>query len=122
MCFTCLHVVRIVPCCHFRNDILVKMMFCLSVLHQIMLVTRRVPLVKQEMVAPSKPMSSSPLISGVRVDQIVAFPEEFCLFTVVCLLSFFFRILYRASFDLRLLIIHLVSSDILFYDHFFLLW
>jgi hypothetical protein len=73
-----------------RNDILVKMMFCLSVLHQIMLVTRRVPLVKQEMVAPSKPMSSSPLISGVRVDQILAFCEEFCLLTIVCFLFFVF--------------------------------
>ena len=71
-------------------------------------VTRRVPLVEQELLTIPEYLSS-PFFSGVHVTRSIVFCVMFCRSSFV-LLSFFFFSLCRLFFDLRIMIIPLVSS------------
>ena len=74
--------------------------------------TRRVPLVEQQLLTHPEHLSSPPVFSGVRVTRSLVL----CVCFVDCnllfvLLSFFFWSLCCLSSDLRILIIPLVSSN-----------
>jgi hypothetical protein len=69
-----------------------------------------VPLVEQELLAIPEHPSSSPIISWVRDTRSLVLCVMFCR-SLFVLLSFFFRLLCCLSFDLRILISPLVSSN-----------
>ena len=71
-------------------------------------VTRRVPLVEQELLTIPEHLSS-PFFSGVHVTRSIVFCVMFCR-SLFVLLSFFFFSLCCLFFDLRIMIIPLVSS------------
>ena len=71
-------------------------------------VTRRVPLMEQELLTIREHLSS-PFFSGVHVTRSIVFCVMFCR-SLFVLLSFFFFSLCRLFFDLRIMIIPLVSS------------
>ena len=71
-------------------------------------VTRRVPLVEQELLTIREHLRS-PFFSGVHVTRSIVFCVMFCR-SLFVLLSFFFFSLCRLFFDLRIMIIPLVSS------------
>ena len=68
------------------------------------------PLVEQELLAIPEHPSSSPIISWVRDTRSLVLCVMFCR-SLFVLLSFFFRLLCCLSFDLRILISPLVSSN-----------
>ena len=75
-------------------------------------VTRRMPLVEQALLTLPEHLNSSPVFSGIRVTR------SFVLYVIKCFvdrcmsfLSFFFWQLCCLSFDLRIRITSLVSSN-----------
>jgi hypothetical protein len=72
--------------------------------------TRRLPLLEQELISLPEHVGSPPVFSGVRVARSLVFCVVFCrsLFIILSLFSWSFCCLF---FDLRILIIPLVSSN-----------
>ena len=71
--------------------------------------TRRVPLVEQELLTLPVHLSSPPIFSGIRVTR--SFVYVFCRSLFVLLSFFFLPLCYLSYFDLRILITPLVSSN-----------
>ena len=76
-------------------------------------ITRRVPLVEQELLTLIGYLSSSTVFSGVHVVRSLDFCVMFCrpLFDLSVFCSLFWSLYCPSFFDLRLLIKHLVSSN-----------
>ena len=72
-------------------------------------VTRRVPLVEQELLPPSEYTSSTPVYSRVHVAQSLVFCVVFCTLLFV-ILSFFWPYCF-SFFDLQLMMTPLVFSN-----------
>ena len=74
-------------------------------------VTRRVPLVVQELFNLPEHMSSPPVFSGVRVTGSLVSSVKFCRSLVVLLFFLFWPLCCLIIFDLWILITPLVSSN-----------
>ena len=72
--------------------------------------TRRVPIVEQELLNLQEHLSSPPAFGGVRVTRSLDLSVCFCR-SLFVLLSFFLWPLCCQFFDLRILMISLVSSN-----------
>jgi hypothetical protein len=73
-------------------------------------VTRRVLLMEQEFLSHPKHPRWPPVFSGVCVDRSLVFSVLFCRSSIVLLSFFFLPLYYLFFFDLRVLVIPLVSS------------
>ena len=74
--------------------------------------TRRVPLVEQELLTLREHLSSSPTFSGVRVTRsLVLYVCFICRSLFVLLYFFFWPLCYLFFFDIRILITPLVYSN-----------
>ena len=73
-------------------------------------ITRRVPLVEQELLTLPEHLSSPPVFSGISCYSIFSFMSMFCRSLFVLLYSFFWP-LCCLFFDIRILITPLVSSN-----------
>jgi len=76
----------------------------------IIILTRQVPLVEQELLTIPEHRSLPTCVSGLRVARSLVLCVMFCR-SLFVLLSFFFSLLCCLSFDLRILITPLVSSN-----------
>ena len=85
--------------------------WCCYTLWNFVWLTRRIPLVEQELLTLPEHLSSSPVFSGARVTRSLVLCVIFCRSLFLLLSYFFWSLCGMSFFDLRILMTPLVSSN-----------